>query len=90
MRSNVSYSVRIKGSAAKELASVPQAARGRLIHAIDSLREQPFAGALLKGGLRGLRRLRVGAYRVIYEVMVDEVVVLVVRVGHRRSVHRRV
>ena len=82
------YSVRIKGSAAKELTRLPRDARERLIEAIDGLGEQPLAGALLKGGLRGLRRLRVGSYRVVYEVLDDELVVLVVRVAHRRELYR--
>ena len=82
------YSVRIKGSAAKELARLPRDARERLIEAIDGLGEQPLAGALLKGGLRGLRRLRVGSYRIVYEVLDDELVVLVVRVAHRRELYR--
>ena len=84
----MSYSVRIKGSAAKELARLPRDARERLIEAIDRLGEQPLAGALLKGGLRGLRRLRVGSYRIVYEVLDDELVVLVVRVAHRRELYR--
>ncbi len=82
------YSVRIKGSAAKELARLPRDARERLIEAIDGLGEQPLVGALLKGGLRGLRRLRVGSYRVVYEVLDDELVVLVVRVARRRESYR--
>ena len=84
----MSYSVRIKGSAAKELAHLPRHARERLIEAIEELGEQPLAGALLKGGLRGLRRLRIGSYRIVYEVLDDELVVLVVRVAHRRASYR--
>ena len=90
MRSGVSYSVRIKRSAARELASIPQPARTRAVHAIDGLREQPLAGSTLKGGLRGLRRLRVGDYRIVYELLDGELVVLVVRVAHRRDAYRRV
>ena len=89
MRSGVSYSVRIKRSAARELASIPQPARTRAVHAIDGLREQPLAGSALKGGLRGLRRLRVGDYRIVYELLDSELVVLVVRVAHRRDAYRR-
>lgn len=88
MRSAVSYSVRIKRSASKELALIPLDARERLIAAIDRLGEQPLAGALLKGGLRGLRRLRVGNYRIVYEVLDDELIVLVIRVAHRRESYR--
>ena len=74
----MSYSVRIKDSAAKELARIPLPARHRLVHAIDGLREQPLAGQPLKGTLRGLRRLREGDYRILYELLNQELVVLVV------------
>ena len=74
----MSYSVRIKRSAAKELARVPRQARLLVIRAIDGLGEQPLAGSALKGGLRGVRRIRVGDYRVVYELLADELVVLVV------------
>ena len=82
------YSVRIKASAAKALGRVDAVERQRLIEAIDSLREAPLRGSLLKGDLRGLRRLRVGDYRIVYEVATRELVVLVVRIGHRRDVYR--
>ena len=82
------FSIRIKRSAAKELESVSKEARRRLVGAIDSLVENPLAGSPLKGGLRGLRRLRVGDYRVIYEVLDGELIVLVVRVSHRREAYR--
>jgi len=36
----------------------------------------------------GLRRLRVGRYRVVYEWQRSELVILVVRIGHRREVYR--
>ena len=53
----LSCSVRIKDSVAKELTGIPQPAMARIVHAVDSLREQSLAGTPLKGGLRGLRRL---------------------------------
>ena len=84
----MTFSLRIKGSAAKALERIPKPDRRRLIEAIDRLREMPAAGAVLKGEFSGLRRLRVGSYRVIYEVVEDDLVVLVVRVGHRKDVYR--
>ena len=60
-----------------------------MVDAIDQLRDQPFAGSTLKGGLRGLRRLHVGDYRILYELLSGELVVLVVRVAHRRESYRR-
>lgn len=82
-------SVRIKASAAKALAGVEGRDRARLVEAIDSLRDAPLRGSVLKGDLRGLRRLRVGDYRIVYEVSSEALIVLVVRIGHRREVYRR-
>jgi mRNA interferase RelE/StbE len=84
----VSYSLRIKKSAAKALTKIAKPDRLRLIEAIDRLRSEPHAGGVLKGEFSGLRRLRVGDYRVVYEVIDEELVVLVIRVGHRRAVYR--
>ncbi len=85
----MSYSVQVKRSAARELARITNSDRSRLIRAIDALAENPFKGSALKGELRGLRRIRVGDYRVVYEVQDDVLVVLIVRVAHRREVYRR-
>ena len=81
-------SLRIKRSAAKALAAIPKPERGRLVDAIDRLCESPAAGSALKGEFEGLRRLRVGRYRVVYEWQRSELVVLVIRIGHRREVYR--
>lgn len=82
------YAIRIKRSATRDLRQIGRQDRERIVHAIDCLGEQPHAGYPLKGALRGLRRIRVGDYRVIYEVLGNELVVLVIRVAHRREAYR--
>ena len=84
----MSFSIRIKGSAAKELGRIAKPDRVRIVAAIDRLAANPFAGSALKGEQRGLRRLRVGDWRTLYEVQDDLLVVLVVRVAHRREAYR--
>lgn len=84
----MTYSLQIRRSAAKALAKIKKNDRIRLVEAIDRLREEPNAGGVLKGEFAGLRRLRVGSYRIIYEVIDEQLVVLVIRVGHRRDVYR--
>lgn len=84
----MSYRVRIKRSAAKALRKIDHQDRERLVEAIDRLGEEPHSGSVLKGELSGLRRIRVGNYRIVYEVYEDELTVLVVRVAHRRDVYR--
>lgn len=82
------YSVRIKSSAVKVLKKIALKDRERVIAAIDALAINPAAGGVLKGEFAGLRRLRVGDYRVVYEVNDGELVVLVIRIGHRQGVYR--
>lgn len=85
----MSYSIRTKCSAAKELARIPCAERVRIVRAIDGLAGETLSGTALKGELRGLRPIRVGRYRVVYEVLDGVLVVLVVRVAHRSEAYRR-
>ncbi len=84
----MSYSLKIKGSALKEIGELPKDDRARVVAAIDGLANNPHQGTLLKGRHTGLRRIRVGRYRVLYEVQRTALVVLVLRVGHRRDVYR--
>ena len=82
------YSLRIKQSALKELERLAKGERQRLVAAIDQLADNPHIGKLLKGDLSGLRRIRAGNYRVIYEINEGEVQIVVLRVAHRNEVYR--
>ena len=81
----MSFSIRIRESAARELARAAKPDRTRIVAAIDRLAETPHLGTALKGDLRGLRRLRVGGWRVLYEVRDEELIVLAVRADHWRE-----
>ena len=85
----MSYSIQIKQQAAKEIRRIPKPDRLRIIRAIDDLADSPLRGAVLKGDLRGLRRLRVGDYRVVYEVQHTALILLVIRVAHRQGAYDR-
>ena len=82
------YCVKVKASAAKALKKIAIKDRERLIVAIDALSTNPAAGGVLKGEFSGLRRLRVGDYRIVYEINGGELTVLVIRIGHRRGIYR--
>ena len=77
-------------SAVKELASLPPPVRQRIGEKIDGLRAEPRppTARLLRGGGRGLYRLRTGSYRILYRVRDRVVSVLIVRVGLRRDIYR--
>ena len=81
----MNFSIQIKRSAARKLERLDKADRTRIAEAIDRLAEQPLLGRALKGEERGLRRLLVGEFRVIYEVQEDALVVLVIHITRWRS-----
>ena len=85
----MSFSIRIKESAAKDLKRVAKPERTRIVATIDRLAESPHLGTALKGDMRGLRRIRIGDHRVLYEVRGDELIVLVVRIAHRGDAYQR-
>ena len=84
----MTYSISIKQSAAKALAKIDREQRQRLIEAIDRLKDSLAAGSVLKGEFTGLRRIRVGDYRIIYETHEQRLIILVIRIGHRREIYR--
>lgn len=87
----MSYRVRFRASAARSLAKAPAAVRRRLQGAIELLAidPRPPGAVMLRGGDRGRWRVRVGDYRVVYAIEDAELVVLVLRIAHRREVYRR-
>ncbi|PLS78482.1 MAG: type II toxin-antitoxin system mRNA interferase toxin, RelE/StbE family [Chloroflexi bacterium] len=82
------YRIVIVRSAQKELANLPDAVYDRVVAAIQSLATTPCPVGCVK--LQGSEdwRIRVGAYRIIYRINDDELVVTVIKVGHRGSVYR--
>jgi mRNA interferase RelE/StbE len=65
--------------------------RHRAKAAIDGLADEPIpVGAGRLWGRENTYRIRIGKYRIVYEVHVTEVVVYVVGVAHRREVYRRI
>jgi mRNA interferase RelE/StbE len=61
----------------------------RLREAIDNLEAEPRpANSVKLKGVEELYRVRVGDYRIVYQIQDRELVVLVVQVGHRREIYR--
>ena len=84
------YGIEIKKSAVKSITSLPSSIKKRLWEAIEELAENPRPDRCRKiSGLETNRyRIRVGDYRVIYRIYDDILLILIVRVGHRREIYR--
>lgn len=87
----MTYTVEISTSAAKSIAKIQKKTRLRVIGAIELLAVDPRPPGvkLLRGGEQGRWRARVGDYRIVYTIEDDRLIVLVLRVAHRREVYDR-
>ena len=84
------YRVEFKRSAAKVLKKLPKPSRRRIRDKIDSFTENlPDPATTKMKGDNPFHRVRVGDYRIIYEVHEGILVILVLKIGHRKEVYRR-
>ena len=82
------YEVRLSKRADRELASLEASTRSRIVERLKDLRDDPFPRGVVKlQGRESVYRIRVGDYRVLYEVFRKEGVVLVDKVDHRSGVY---
>jgi mRNA interferase RelE/StbE len=87
----MTYTIEFKPVAARDLKRLPLAVAKRVARAIDRLSTDPRPRGVKKLQGKGdhvFYRLRVGDYRVIYQVEEDRLVVLVVRIADRRDIYR--
>ena len=85
------YSFRWRERAVRQLRAIPQPAALTILRALAPLGEdprRPDAGIKKLAGYSDRYRLRVGDYRVIYEITDEQLTILVVGVGHRREAYR--
>jgi len=85
----VPYKIEWRPAASRDLRRLDSPIRRRILDAIEALAANPRpTSATALGSGEGWWRLRVGDYRVIYEPQDDRLVILIIRVGHRREVYR--
>jgi mRNA interferase RelE/StbE len=86
----VKYEVRFDPVAAKALSKLDRPIRLRVAGVIETLAQDPRppAAAQLRGDT-SLWRIRAGDYRIVYVIQDRVLLVLVVKIGHRRDVYER-
>lgn len=85
------YSIRILGQAARELEKLDKTTARRIVERIRWLAANIGNTRLegLTGDLAGLYKLRVGDYRIIYEIIHSQDLLVIHAIGHRRDIYRR-
>lgn len=84
-----SYRLEWRRSATKDLRRIAPADLPRIITAAESLVQNPFPSGCVKlSGSERSYRIRVGHYRILYDVISRRLLIEVIRVGHRKDVYR--
>jgi len=83
------YRVVFRKSVARDLRRIPNRDLRRILATIESLSEEPRPSGIEKLSGQERYRMRQGNCRIIHEINDDEVVVVVVKVGHQKDVYRR-
>lgn len=82
------YKLEFKQSVAKDLRSVPNADVRRILNRIEQLAENPRAEGCTKLTGQDVYRVRVGLYRILYQIIDEVLVIDVIKVGHRSRVYK--
>jgi mRNA interferase RelE/StbE len=86
------YKVELVKSAQKEFDRLTAKLQVKTAEALNLLAQNPFSELLKVKKLKGadnLYRIRLGDYRVVYEIRNEQLIVLIIKIGHRREIYRR-
>ena len=83
------YRIEVKRSAAKALKKIPKPDQKRISKAIDNLAENlPNPDITKMKGNNPFHKIRVGDYRIVYEIQDDILLILIIKIGHRKDIYR--
>jgi len=82
------FRLSFKASVAKDLRQIPKRDVQSILKRIEGLADDPRPNGSEKLSGQERYRVRQGTYRIVYEVREQELVVMVVKIGHRRDVYK--
>jgi len=84
----MAFQVIIPKKVQKELNKIPQNFRKKIIAALVFLSKNPYLGKKLEGERKGKWSLKVWLYRIIYTIEKEELIILIIKIGHRQEVYK--
>lgn len=82
------WEIRFQKSARKELEKIPNQYQKRILAVLPVIAAHPFCGKKLDGELAGLYSYRAWPYRIIYKIYREILLVVIIRIGHRKDVYQ--
>ncbi len=84
------YKIEITSTAEKSLKKIPKKDIGKVVEAIQILAISPFPSGCRKlKGEEDVYRVRQGNYRIIYDILDTKLIVLVLKIGHRKDIYKK-
>jgi len=85
----MTHKIEIKPSAQKELSKIPKNFAVKIIKKIKTLAEDPRPNGCKKlTGVDSAYRIRIGNYRVVYSIYDQQLIIEVVKIGHRKGIYK--
>ena len=81
------YNIEFDKRAADLFRKLDKSLQERIGKKIELLKENPHLGIPLVGNFTGFYKLRIGDYRVIYKIKNEQLIVLILNVGHRKNIY---
>ncbi len=88
---NLNYKLEFSNESKKYLKKLDKPTARRILEAVESIKESPRQSSSIKkmqGYDAEVYRLRVGTYRVIYEIVDDKLIIFIVRIGPRGDIYK--
>jgi mRNA interferase RelE/StbE len=86
----VTFQIEIKPAAQRQIKKLPPSIQEKIFQALEELKFEPRpSNAKKMVGEENAYRVRVGKYRIVYEIYERVLLVVVVQVGHRREIYRK-
>lgn len=84
----MNYTIQINRKSQKALSEIPINYQDKIIEMIYALANNPYPHGCKKLSGREAWRIRIGNYRVIYEINESVLIILVVKIGHRKDIYK--
>ena len=81
------YRIILSNKFDKTFSQLDRVSQKRIIERLKELSKNPKYGKPLKGRFKGIRSLRVGKYRILYDIQEYHLIIVVIAMGHRRNVY---
>ena len=84
------YNVKLTKEATDNIVALPVKKKRQIRDAIQRIAEDPSVGKSLTNRLSGLCSYRSGNYRIIYKILHQQILIIVLAIGHRKDIYKKV